>query len=62
MAGATWARSRLQAQHQTWLTPRRLRAATLALFGAAFGISSVSPSGSTPAPHHSVPATQAHAR
>ena len=51
-AGASGARSWLQAQHVTWLTPRRLRAATIALFVAAFGLSSVSFSGSTPAPHH----------
>ena len=52
MAGATGLRSWLQAKHLTWLTPKRLRAATIALFVAAFGISSVGLSGSTPAPHH----------
>jgi hypothetical protein len=42
----------------TWLTPRRLRAATVALFVAAFGISSVGLGGSSkPAPrpaHHAL--------
>jgi hypothetical protein len=51
-AGASGTRSWLQARHLTWLTPKRLRAATIALFVAAFGISSVGLSGSTPPPHH----------
>jgi hypothetical protein len=51
---ATGARSWLQAQHITWLTPPRLRAATILLFIAAFGFSSITLTGSTPAaPHHS---------
>jgi hypothetical protein len=50
-AGATGTRSWLQAQHQTWLTPKRLRAATIALFVAAFGFSSITLSGSTPPSH-----------
>jgi hypothetical protein len=55
-AGASGARSWLQAQHMTWLTPARVRAATIALFVAAFGFSSVTISGSTPgAQHHSPP-------
>ena len=49
-AGATGVRSWLQAQHMTWLTPRRIRVATIALFIAAFGISSIGISGSTPPP------------
>jgi hypothetical protein len=49
-AGASGVRSWLQARHLTWLTPRRMRTATIALFVAAFGISSVGLSGST-APH-----------
>jgi hypothetical protein len=49
-AGATGTRSWLQAQHLTWLTPKRMRTATVALFVAAFGISSIGLSGSTPAP------------
>lgn len=48
-AGATGTRSWLQAQHASWLTPQRLHAATIALFVAAFGFSSVTLSGSTPA-------------
>lgn len=59
-AGASGARSWLQAQHVTWLTPRRLRAATIALFVAAFGFSSVSFSGSTPTPHHGQAAALTH--
>ncbi len=47
-AGASGARSWLQAQHMTWLTPRVLRAMTIALFVAAFAFSSVTLSGSTP--------------
>ena len=48
-AGATGTRSWLQAQHATWLTPQRIRTATVALFVVAFGFSSVTLSGSTPA-------------
>jgi hypothetical protein len=57
-AGATGTRSWLQAQHLTWLTPKRMRTATLTLFVAAFGISSIGLSGSTPAPaaKHAAPA------
>lgn len=61
-AGATGVRSWLQARHLTWLTPRRIRAATIALFVAAFGVSSVGLSGSTPAPHHAPPAQVAGTR
>jgi hypothetical protein len=54
--GATGVRSWLQAQHVTWLTPERLRGATIALFVAAFAFSSITLGGSTPAPrHHSPP-------
>ena len=50
-AGATGVRSWLQAHHMTWLTPRRLHAATIALIVAAFAVSSIGFSGSTkPAP------------
>jgi hypothetical protein len=45
-------RAWLQAQHWGWLTPRRLRGMTIALFVAAFGVSSVGLSGSTAARHH----------
>jgi hypothetical protein len=48
-AGATGARAWLQARHLTWLTPRRMRAATIALFIAALLASSLAVSGSTKA-------------
>jgi hypothetical protein len=54
MAGASGARSWLQARHLTWLTPERLRAATIALFVIAFVVSSVALSGSSVTPHHVV--------
>jgi hypothetical protein len=47
-AGASGTRSWLQARHLTWLTPKRMRAATIALFVATIGFSSVGLSGSTP--------------
>jgi hypothetical protein len=54
MAGASGARSWLQTRHTTWLTPRRMRAATVTLFLAATGVSSVGLSGSsTPVPARS---------
>ena len=57
-AGASGARSWLQAQHMTWLTPRVLRAMTVVLFVVAFVFSSVTLSGSTPNSHahHTPPA------
>jgi hypothetical protein len=51
-AGASGARSWLQAQHATWLTPRVLRAMTITLFVVAFAFSSITLSGSTPPQHH----------
>jgi hypothetical protein len=60
-AGASGVRAWLQAQHLTWLTPRRMRAVTIALLVAAFAISSVAISGSTPPPkpvHHAHAAAQ----
>jgi hypothetical protein len=50
-AGATGLRSWLQARHLTWLTPRRLRAITVALFAAALLVSTVGISGSSRAAH-----------
>jgi len=47
MAGANGARSWLQARHLTWLTPRRMRAATVALFALATLFASIGLSGST---------------
>jgi hypothetical protein len=57
MAGASGTRSWLQAQHATWLTPRRMRVATVTLFTAAAIGSSVTISGSTPGAHHHGSAT-----
>lgn len=61
-AGASGTRAWLQARHLTWLTPRRIRMATIALFVAAFGISSVGLSGSTPAQHapHAIQVSHLH--
>jgi hypothetical protein len=52
MAGATGARSWLAAQHLTWLTPRRTRAATAGLFVAATLGSSLVLGGSSTPPAH----------
>ena len=65
MTGAAGARSWLQAQHATWLTPRRMQVATVGLFTAATLGSSVVFSGSTPPPHpaqHAPAASAQHAR
>jgi hypothetical protein len=48
MAGASGARSWLQAHHETWLTPRRMKVATASIFAAAAIGSSVAIKGSTP--------------
>jgi hypothetical protein len=47
MAGATGVRSWLQAHHLTWLTPRRMKAVTIALFAVAALVASVGLSGSS---------------
>ena len=52
MAGASGTRSWLQTQHQSWLTPRVLRAITIGLFVVAFVFSSVMLSGSGAAVVH----------
>lgn len=58
-AGASGVRAWLQAQHLTWLTPQRLRAVTIGLVIAAFSVSSIAISGSTPPPaHHALAATR----
>jgi hypothetical protein len=63
MAGATGARSWLQTHHQTWLTERRMKAATAGIFVAATLGSTVALKGSTPpADHHSQPAPTEHVR
>jgi hypothetical protein len=60
MAGATGARSWLQSQHQTWLTERRLKAATAGIFVAATLGSTVALKGSTPPEHHPPPPPAEH--
>jgi hypothetical protein len=52
-AGATGARTWLQNSHATWLTRRRMRVATIGMMSAAFAVSTVGLSGTTPAPHTS---------
>ena len=59
MAGATGARSWLQAHHQTWLTPRRMKVATVSIFAAATIGSTVGLKGSTPPSEPAGPAAQA---
>jgi hypothetical protein len=48
VAGATGARTWLQNSHATWLTPRRMKVATIAMMSTAFAVSTVGLSGSTP--------------
>ena len=64
MAGASGARSWLQAHHETWLTERRLKAATAGIFVAATLGSTVALQGSTPPTHDpappQLPAAQVH--
>jgi hypothetical protein len=55
MAGASGARSWLQARHETWLTERRMKAATAGIFVAATLGSTVALKGSTPPAHHPAP-------
>jgi hypothetical protein len=64
MAGASGARSWLQARHETWLTERRMKAATAGIFVAATLGSTVALKGSTPPEHHPAPppAVQAQQR
>jgi hypothetical protein len=50
--GATGARAWLQNSHATWLTPRRMRVATIGVMSVALGVSTVGLSGSTPSPHN----------
>ena len=58
MAGATGARSWLQARHETWLTPRRMKVATASIFAAAALGSTVGLKGSTPPSHPAAPVAQ----
>ena len=60
LAGASGARSWLQAHHLGWLTPKRLRIMTITGFVVAMLGSSVTLSGST-APVNAAPAPPAHA-
>jgi hypothetical protein len=55
-SAATGFRSWLQNHHFAWLTPRRLRALTIAAMCAAGLVSTVGLSGSTPPPRHGAPA------
>lgn len=61
MAGASGVRSWLAAHHLTWLTPRRLKLATAALFAAAVVVSSVGLSGSGSARARAASTHGAHA-
>jgi hypothetical protein len=49
--GATGARTWLQNSHVTWLTPRRMKVATIVVMSAALAVSTVGLSGSTPSQH-----------
>jgi hypothetical protein len=51
MTGATGARTWLQAQHASWLTPKRMQVATIGIFAAATLGSSVALSGSSTTSH-----------
>jgi hypothetical protein len=52
-SAATGFRSWLQTHHFGWLTPKRMRALTIAAMVAAGLVSTVGISGSTPPPAHS---------
>jgi hypothetical protein len=53
MTGASATRSWLQAQHLTWLTPQRMKVATVGLFTAAtIGSSATLGGSSAPVTHH----------
>jgi hypothetical protein len=66
MAGANGARTWLHTRHSTWLTPKRMKVATIGVFTTATLASSVAFSGSSapPAaqPHHALAANHAGAR
>jgi hypothetical protein len=51
--GATGARTWLQNSHATWLTPRRMKVATVGVMSAALAVSTIGLSGSTPSRHAS---------
>jgi hypothetical protein len=59
-SAASGLRTWLQTHHLGWLTPRRLRALTIAAMCAAGLVSTAGVSGSTPPPaHHTVQASRA---
>jgi hypothetical protein len=58
-AGASGFRTWLQTHHLSWLTPRRLRALTLAAMVAALFVSTLGLTGSTPPRAHTHAAVQA---
>ena len=60
-AGATGFRTWLQNHHFGWLTPKRMRALTLAAMCAAGLVSTVGISGSTPSPAHAPAPVATHA-
>jgi hypothetical protein len=62
MAGASGVRSWLQARGWTFLTPVRLRRATIALFTVATLVSTIGLSGSTRSAHAQAPAAAHHVR
>jgi hypothetical protein len=64
MTGASATRSWLQAQHLTWLTPQRMKVATIVMFSAAAIGSSATLGGSSApvhAPAHGAAAPASHA-
>jgi hypothetical protein len=61
MTGASGARSWLQSRHTTWLTPRRMKIATVGMFTAAVLGSSVAISGSSPGHEQQHPPPAHHA-
>jgi hypothetical protein len=56
MTGASATRSWLHAQHITWLTPQRMKVATVGLFAAATIASTTTLGGSTTPPSANHPA------
>jgi hypothetical protein len=61
-SAATGFRSWLQTHHFGWLTPKRMRALTIAAMCAAGLVSTVGLSGSTPPSAHSAAAQHASSR
>jgi hypothetical protein len=56
-SAATGFRTWLQTHHFGWLTPKRMRALTIAVMSAAAIFSTIGFSGSTPPSHHARPAS-----